>query len=567
MTDIIQHIEGLINHGFYLEARAKTEDALRDTENLRLRQLHALSLSKSGAPEAARDYLEPIYRENITDPETAGILGSIYKQLFKKNQRTELAIQSRDTYLKNFEATRNYYTGINAASMSAMVMQASKSREIANRVIQSIEPDTADFWELATLGEAYLLTKDKARSTEHYLKAMKAAGTDWGKITSTYQQLWLLNHFIPVSGEVLKIFTPPAVVAFVGHMIDHPERKLPRFPPEIEAKVKEGISNTLRTLNAKIGYCSLACGGDILFAEALAAQGGEVNVFIPFAISDFIEMSVRFAGEQWLNRFNTLIQKYKVTLITTDHYFGYDDLFTFQCKQIYGSAILRSATNHAQPTLITVLSEIDLKRSEGGTRDTLLLWPYPKRHININPDPSILTERNAETERLTNKPKIKEIDRPVLYLVLADLLSLTPIDKERLQKVIYAKIEGEVIPHAAHELTNDYILFAFEFETSAIEMLMVMMDAIKKGNGKSDLKVSLHAGPVYRDGSTLSGENVMITKKINHFSTSSSICASGPMAAVLALSPEKFSVEYGGSISLNDGAESKQSVYKIVVKR
>ena len=88
------------------------------------------------------------------------------------------------------------------------------------------------------------------------------------------------------------MFNPPAVAAFVGHMVDHPDRKSPRFPASIEAKVKEGLSNNIRTLNAKIGYCSLACGGDILFAEALAEQGGEVNIFIPFALPDFMFVSV-----------------------------------------------------------------------------------------------------------------------------------------------------------------------------------------------------------------------------------------------------------------------------------
>ncbi len=562
MTESIQQIEDLINHGRYLEARAKADEILKGSENLRLRQLYALSLSKSGAPETARDYLEPFYKANPDDPETAGILGSIYKELFKKNQQTSLAIQSRDTYLKNFEATGNYYTGINAAAMSAIVMQASKSREIAKRIIESIQPDTVDFWELATLGEASLLTKEKARSTEFYIKARKAAGTDWGKITSTYHQLWLLNHFLPVSGEILKMFNPPAVAAFVGHMVDHPDRKSPRFPASIEAKVKEGLSNNIRTLNAKIGYCSLACGGDILFAEALAEQGGEVNIFIPFALPDFIDMSIRFAGEHWFNRFNTLIEKFPVKLITSDRYFGFDDLFSFQCKLIFGSAILRSASNHAQPTLITVLSEVDLRRSEGGTRDTLRLWPFPQRHTNINPDSFFATDQQSNLGSISSKPTLKEIDRPVLYLVLADLSSLSSIDKERLQKVIFEKIKEEVTPHAAHALTNESILIAFEFETGAIEMMRLMVDAVKKANGKSDLKIAMHAGPVYKNGITIAGENVNLLKEINTFSPRATITASSEMAAVLALDPDKFTIEYGGIISTSDG-KSNHSVYKI----
>ena len=566
MPDFIPHIEDLINHGRYLEARAKTDEALLGVENLRLRQLYALSLSKSGAPEAARDYLEPFYKTNADDPETAGILGSIYKELFKKNQQTSFAILSRDTYLKNFATTKSYYTGINAASMSAMVMQSSKSKEIAKEVIELIRPDTEDFWELATLGEAYLLTKDKPKSVEYYLKARKAAGTDWGKITSAYNQLWLLNHLVPVSGEVMKIFTPPAVAAFVGHMIDHPDRKSPRFPKEIEVRVKDALAANIRTLNAKIGYCSLACGGDILFAEAMAEQGGEINIFIPFAINEFISTSVRFAGETWVNRFHTLLEKFPATLITTDSYFGLDDIFSFQSKIIFGSAILRSAVHHTQPYLLSVLSEVDLNRSEGGTRDTMRLWPFAQRNVNINPDLFLSTEKGSIETKPPRQVREKEVDRPVLFMVFADLLALKPIDKERLISKVNAKIEEEDIPLAAFVIDGDSILTAFEFETSAIEMVRLLLELMKEAGDGLALKIILHAGPVYRNERGIEGRDTKPLREISRFSPRAAICASGNMAAVLALNPEKFEMEYGGFVSSADG-KSKHTVYKVTIKK
>ena len=125
LQESIAHIESLINQGKYFEARTKAEDALKHSDELRLKQLFALSISKSGAPEAAMEFMEPVYKQFPNDPESAGILGSIYKELFKKNQSTVFAIKSRDTYFQNFTTTPNYYTGINAASMSAMAGQAS----------------------------------------------------------------------------------------------------------------------------------------------------------------------------------------------------------------------------------------------------------------------------------------------------------------------------------------------------------------------------------------------------------------------------------------------------------
>ena len=88
-------------------------------------------------------------------------------------------------------------------------------------------------------------------------------------------------------------------------MIDHPNRPQPRFPSSIEAEVKQAIRTTIKTVNAKIGYCSLACGGDILFAEAMEEVGGELNLFLPFNQTDFLNASVRFAGKDWEERFTS----------------------------------------------------------------------------------------------------------------------------------------------------------------------------------------------------------------------------------------------------------------------
>ena len=129
MTDIAQ-LENLIYLGHYAQARTRAQDLLQTSDDLRIKQIYALSLSKSGVPEAAQEYLESITIDHPDDPETMGILGGIYKELFKKNQSSKYALLSRDTYDKNFQLTKNYYTGINAASMSTLAGQARRGRRL-----------------------------------------------------------------------------------------------------------------------------------------------------------------------------------------------------------------------------------------------------------------------------------------------------------------------------------------------------------------------------------------------------------------------------------------------------
>lgn len=573
MPQTIQQIEDLVNQGRYFEARSKAEEELKNTSDLRLRQLYALALSKGGLPEAALEFMEPVYREFPDDPECAGIIGSINKELFKKNQSTPFAIRSRDTYFKNFTATKNYYTGINAASMSAMAGQASRGREIATEVISLIENESNNFWELATLGEAFLLTKNKPKSTEFYVKARKLAGNDWGKITSVYNQLWLLNHFIPVSGEVMKMYKPPMVVAFVGHMIDHPNRSTPRFPAVIEQQIKDAIKNSIRTLNAHIGYCSVACGGDILFAEAMAEEGGEVNIFIPFDVTDFIQTSLAFAGEHWVNRFHALIEKFPVNFVTHEPYAGFDDLFFFQSKIIFGAAVIRSAAYHVEPSLLTVLSEVDLKRKEGGTRDTIRLWPYQKNHVNINPDiyTTSLPPQVSANVPASYVPPTTPIERPVLHLAYCDLSGISMLDREKVNKAIHVKLDDSTAPVKTFSLEGDTFLVAYETEMAVMEFVSDIINSIKALKQVGGIRMALHAGPVHltthsdAEYVSMSGTTVEIVKQIGKLTPSGSICATSFFSTLLALETNKYNLDYSG-VLLKDSRGEGVTVYRVGVK-
>lgn len=550
-----------------MEARIHADEALKTDQGLRYKQLYALAVSKSGMPETALTFLEPVYRQFPDDPESAGILGSIYKELFKKNQSNSFAVKSRDTYFQNFSITKSYYTGINAAAMTAMAGQASRSRELATEVIALIEGTAAnDFWKLATLGEAYILTKNRAKSTEYFVEARKLAGNDWGKVTSVYNQLWLLNNFIAVSGEVMKMFSPPMVMAFIGHMIDHPNRSAPRFPGTIETQVKDAIVNALRASNARIGYCSLACGGDILFAESMEAMGGEVNFFLPFSEADFIEQSVAFAGGDWLTRYHRLIKKFPVTYVTKESYAGLDDLFSFQNKIICGSAVLRSASHHADPTLLTVLSAVDLKRKQGGTRDTVAVWPYPKNYININPD-IFITNQSASQHDASHELKPERPDRPVLFLVQVNLEAVPAMAITRLLKDVDAKILDQTIEFRSYKADQTSLLAGFDMEASAMEFQELVTDSLKSSSPQASAKIILSAGPVFMEAKSspinkgISGESVTLIKRMDSLAVPGALLASDHFAAVLALESKKYAIDYCGVLTSEDG--TNRNVYTI----
>ncbi len=556
MPNSINSIEDLINHGRYFEARARAEAAIQQDDSLRLKQLFALAVSKAGNHQLALDSLTAIYTANPGDSETAGILGCIYKDLFKKHQDSKYAILSRDTYAKNFEATGNYYTGINAATMSAIAGRAVQGREIAALVISELESQANSVWELATLGEAYVLTKNRDRAVEYYIKARKLVGNDWGKVLSIHNQLWLLNHYLPVAKEILRIFAPPIVLAFAGHMVDAPNRSTPRFPASIESKVKDSIKGAIRTLQASIGYCSLACGADILFAEAMLEEGGEVHILMPFNKNDFVHTSLAFAGEHWVNRFEALHTKYPNTFITHDHYGGNDDLFSLLGKVIFGAAVLRSQTFHQEPHLLTVLSELDMKRREGGTRDTIQLWPYPQRHTNINPDVLYTPGNEVKSAMATVRPEqTLIINRPVLFVACIDMAAILPMEREKIEKIIKSLSGEEQLAYKVYEETENSIIIGLETEIGLMDVVRSVWNATAPFKPIKPIRVGLHAAPIYIND-TANDHNMESVKAITQFATSGSICTSIAFAAVLALYPKRFLLDYVGLIQLPKATEN-----------
>lgn len=565
-----QQIEDLISQGRYFEARTKAVALLVDSESLRVQQLYALAMSKCGVPEAAMHFLEPIYMKSQDDPETAGILGGIYKELFIKTKEPRYAVLSRDTYLKNFTFTKSYYTGINAATMSAIAGQSSQGKQIALEVISLLEGSHDSFWEVATLAEAFLISKNREKAKELYTLARGMVTSDWGKINSIYNQLWLLNHYVAIPNELLKIFKPPTVAAFVGHMIDHPRRMQSRFPASIEAKVKESLASSIASVNAKIGYCSLACGGDILFAEAMEEAGGEVNLFLPCDKNDFLEESVRFAGEHWVERCERLIKRFPVTFITEENYKGYDDLFFLQSGVIFGAAIMRSDSSHTKPYLITLLSAMDLKRKQGGTRDTLKMWPYPTTILNVNPDSfnnsSPVNPVAVSLEPLTEQ--VREINRPVAYLFMADFPDTSSDQKELLLKSLLAKVEGQSPLPIGLIWNGDVLLVAYSTIEGTTELTKILSGLLSRFNKKGNLKISLHVGPVTIDpvesgiGKKIEGTAVAIVRQLHTYASADEVYASAPYAMELALSIQNYSIDFAGKFILPE-THQEQEIFKI----
>jgi hypothetical protein len=101
----------------------------------------------------------------------------------------------------------------------------------------------------------------------------------------------------------------PRSVIFTGHMIDLPDRPVPRFPQASERAARDAIRKHLVTTLAmmtgdRMGFASAARGGDILFHEQARDLGLKTVIVLPFQPEVFEQTSIAgVRASDWVDRF------------------------------------------------------------------------------------------------------------------------------------------------------------------------------------------------------------------------------------------------------------------------
>ncbi|MEP2552211.1 MAG: adenylate/guanylate cyclase domain-containing protein, partial [Marinomonas sp.] len=144
--------------------------------------------------------------------------------------------------------------------------------------------------------------------------------------------------------------TSGTIASYCGHMFSAGSAAETALAGEIAAAISD---NAIR-----IAYGPLACGADILIAEAILEAGAELNVVLPFAADDFIRESVLCGGEEWLPRYHACMERAaSVHFATSGAYVGDDNQFAYNTRLAMGLAVLRSQELPLEPVQLAVVSD------------------------------------------------------------------------------------------------------------------------------------------------------------------------------------------------------------------
>jgi class 3 adenylate cyclase len=500
------------------------------------------------------------------------------------------AAEAYETLYRAAKAAGNgeaYYPGVNAATMNLLAGNDSAAIALAREILDVLaaRPSKKGFYEIATELEANLVIGDLVRARDS-VQTVRAAVRD--KIQADYRgqaamlrQLRLIIEKTGIGLEILEALAPPRVIHYLGHIIAAPG-KPGRFQAEQEAKVQKAILEVLDKHDVGFGYGSLAAGADILFAEALLERGASLHVVLPFNLDDFVEISVRCSGDDWVPRFERCLDAAKengsVRYATDGRYLDDDHLFGYCSQLAMGLALLRA--KHLS-TAVEQIVVWDGQPASGpaGTAADIARWRRTGAPQNVIP------VDNGFHSASTTRPRKAGIERRTLAMLFGDIHGFSKLTDEQLPAFIdrvlgaFARVvrenRGDIL---LANTWGDGLFLVFEDAGKAARGALALQDALSlvdnAAYGLPDhmgLRIGLHLGPAYTardpilERDNYFGAHVSRAARIEPVTPEGCIYVTETMAAVLALhNADEFKCEYVG---MTDAAKKYGAMRMFLLQR
>jgi hypothetical protein len=551
-------------------------------DDLRLRQLMGMALSRSGAIRRAYKWLRELRDAGARDGETLGPLARTQKDLAQRattprsrNRHLDAAFEIYEAgYREAVERERlddAYYTGINAATVALLRDDTGTAQRIARHVRQLCEEalrhsdqGPAAYWVRATLAEADLILGDLDRARVEYAQASASAGRRYGDISSTRRQaLMLLQHLGEPTDWLQEALAIPPVMVFTGHMVDRPDRASPRFPVAHVEEVGTRIRREVERMQPVAAYGSAACGADILCLEAVHEVGGEIHIVLPFPPEEFRRVSVDYLqGSGWGRRFDRLIEVANEIHTVSEHYAtGSESTFEYTNLVLTGLGMLRGQMLDTDVAAITVWNGAR-GDGPGGTGTVVDIWRHHDFEVT-RVDPARPFDEPLPLAPAASAPPAPEVPAPSAYgaltheiksMLFADAVGYSGLTEDQIPIFIeeflgtVAQLNRQTAHHPIHmEVAGDGLYMVFDEPRDAGHYGLALAERIDLRDWQSvglpasmGIRVALHSGPVFCGPNPITGlpmytgPHTSRTARIEPITPPGQVYASASFAAVAA---------------------------------
>ncbi len=435
-AEVIAAIRGLIRRGQYLAAYDVAEEAathefqpaFTPVARAEIQYLRVLALARSGNSKraaAAAASLQTTLPADLLPPALAEDIAALSARIAKDralqaapSERPPLAAVAAAAYEDVYRRLGRSYAGVNAATLWQLAGRQAQAHDLARDVLKVVARETAAltgpadgnyYWAWVTRAEALLVLGDTDGAIAALQTAAVGAQDDLGAHATTRRQLRFLCHAVGADpAPILEVLAQPEVIHFCGHMTAPPGARS-RFPHEQQPAVTAQVRERLQANRVGFAHGSLASGADIIIAETALELGVELHVVLPFAIDEFIAISVEPAGPDWVARFrHCLGAATAVTIASDSAYNGDDVLFSYAGRIAMGQALNRAASIDTRAWQLAVFDG-DESSDKAGTAHDMHQWRLAGGTTEVIPVRSTRTSTTAPFITVSSKRVIRAV--------------------------------------------------------------------------------------------------------------------------------------------------------------
>jgi hypothetical protein len=532
-----------------------------------VRHQQVLALARMGDSERARELFAAYGLDQSADPHERAAGARLLKDralaLPAGAERTAALEAAFEAYHAIYGESGDSFPGINAATLAMIAGRQDAAERLAEAVLGDAAVAAAlDYFTAATRAEALLILGRTDEVRAALACPAIAASRDHGARSTTARQLatiaalWRMDE--SMRAELLAPLAPPRVLHFCGHMF--------AADGEDEARLKRAIDAALEEEAIGFAYGALACGADLLFAEAALSRGIALHVVLPFAEEDFLAQSVRPGGDGWEDRYRACAARAaSITLASEMGYFGDPAQFGYGGRMAMGLARLRAQHLGAEAVQIAIWDGAAVDGPAGTGADVRAWTAHGGRSRAI--DPGGVARELARPAPTT----AGGYDRALAAILFTDFAGFSTLSEAALpafwdgvmrEVAVVLDRQGDGI--VCRNSWGDALYAVADDAPLAAEVALELQDALAVFDyatlgldGAGGMRIGAHYGPAYRTidhitgRTTFYGTEVSKAARIEPVTPPGAVFVTEPFAAVIALeAAARFTCRYVGRIPL-----------------
>ncbi|MFT6318293.1 MAG: hypothetical protein ACI9YG_000285 [Candidatus Azotimanducaceae bacterium] len=507
------------------------------------------------------------------------LLGRVEKEKYTRLHGTtagdEALFNALEAYHTAYKFSGASYPGINTAVLFVLSDGLDIAKKIAGQIIIDNARDQDEFWSLATLAEAHLLLGEFDSARFYYQQVHDKCGTHYGLMASVRRHLPIIRSRLEVPEDFDELVQGPAIAVFAGHMYDEAGRSTPRFPESLGDRVASEIGTFIDDADIKIGFCSAACGGDLLFAMELLRRNLELHIILPFAAQDFLDTSVKIKGvDQSKDFWDVLDKASSVVYATEEEYLGGAVQFSYATDLLEGYARLRAEQSGGHVEIVVAIDPYSAGL-QAGTLEQTMLWLDEGLDITVVDISKLRNNSNSNSspmlQQLSVQGKKRALDQSVKSHVEITLGVPGGIPESSQQSVTMIDDLLDLLSVGGNIIRADGFSQTFATVQEAAEFSYHMLTLAKVFNWQdyglpvtTNVQIAIHTAPVF---SQLGQAGVSATqhsaKSLVAVTPPGCIYLSEPTAALLKTrGPDAYVSTYLGKLALDDAAQSLYRLYR-----